>query len=96
MAHIRVEVAYARPDCQRIVELSVPEGTSVGEAIRLSGILVIFPEIDLSVQKTGIFSQPVSLDTLLKADDRVEIYRPLAVDPKEARRRRAASVRQGK
>ena len=91
MAHIRVEVAYARPASQRILELTVPEGTRAGEAIHLSGILFLFPEIDLQVLKIGIFSRPVALDHILKAGDRVEIYRPLALDPKEARRRRAAS-----
>lgn len=86
---LRVEVAYARPEEQLILPLDVPEGTTVAQAIHLSGILRRFPEIDLSTQKVGIFSRIVGLDETLRAHDRVEIYRPLKVDPKEMRRRRA-------
>lgn len=86
---ISVEVAYARPDCQRIIALLVPKGTTVGEAITLSGILMVFPEIDLTQQKTGIFSRPVPLTAVLTNSDRVEIYRPLLISPMEARRKRA-------
>ena len=90
MVHLEVEVAYATPACQCLMALTVPAGTTVEEAIRRSGILEQFPEIDLSRQQTGIFSQVVLLTQVLQAGDRVEIYRPLVQDPKEARRRRAA------
>ncbi len=85
-----VEVAYARPDEQRIIELQVPPGTTIAEAIERSGITELFPEIDLSKNKVGIFGKLAKLDTELQPGDRVEIYRPLIADPKEARRKRAA------
>ncbi len=86
---VPVEVAYARPDAQVLVPVLVADGATVREAIEQSRILERFPEIDLDVNKVGIFSQPVSLDRLVKAHDRVEIYRPLRVDPREARRLQA-------
>ena len=96
MDNIYVEVAYAKPFDQRIVALTVPVGTTVGEAIAVSHILEIYPEIDLSCQKIGIFSREVTLTDVLKKNDRVEIYRCLLTDPKEARRQRAMSVRRKK
>ncbi len=90
-AAIHVEVAYARPDQQVIISLDVPEGTSVEDAIRLSGITDRFPEIDLSRNKVGVFGKLSKLTAPLRAKDRVEIYRPLIADPKEIRRQRAAA-----
>ena len=87
---IEVEVAYAMPDKQILLRLEVPDGTTAMEAIRLSGIKRSFPEMVIEAGVIGIFSQKVPLDQLLKAGDRVEIYRPLIADPKESRRRRAA------
>ncbi len=87
---IPVEVAYARPDKQRIIPLEVPVGTTVREAIEASGILEEFPEIDLSRNKVGIFGRLTKPDTVLREGDRVEIYRPLIADPKAVRRQRAA------
>ncbi len=87
---ILVEVAYARPDRQMIIPLEVPVGTTLREAIELSGIREHFPEIDLSVNKVGIFGKLSKLDTVLRDHDRVEIYRPLIADPKEVRKQRAA------
>ncbi len=95
---IPVEVAYARPDKQRIIPLEVPEGTTVREAIEASGILEEFPEIDLSRNKVGIFGRLTKPDTVLREGDRVEIYRPLIADPKAVRRQRATqgkSMRKG-
>lgn len=86
---MKVEVAYARPDVQLILEVDVAEGATVEEAIRLSGILERFPEIDLSKQKVGVFAKVVPLSQALHDWDRVEIYRPLIADPKAARRQRA-------
>lgn len=86
---IRVEVAYARPDKQVVIPLTVPVGSTVEEAIRRSGILEQFPEIDLAKNKVGIYSKVTKLDALLRDQDRVEIYRPLIADPKEVRRARA-------
>ena len=89
-ALIDVEVAYAEPGCQVIVPLAVPEGTSAREAVRRSGLLERFPAIRLDEQSLGVFGQSVSPCTPLAAGDRVEIYRPLEINPKEARRARAA------
>lgn len=85
-----VEVAYALPKEQLIVPISVSEGTTAEQAIKASGILAKFPEIDLAVNKIGIFGKLTKLDMPLRHLDRVEIYRPLIADPKEVRKQRAA------
>ncbi len=90
---IDIEVAYAEPDCQVIVPLHVAAGISAGEAVRQSGLLERFPGIDLRIDGIGVFGIPVSPCVLLAHGDRVEVYRPLQVDPKEARRLRAARSR---
>lgn len=87
---ITVEVAYARDDRQQIVPLQVMPGTTAQQAIEQSGILDMFPEIDLNSNKIGVFAKLSKKDTELKAGDRVEIYRPLIADPKEVRRKREA------
>lgn len=87
---IDVEVAYATPARAALVKLQVPAGTRAGEAVRLSGILEQFPEIDFSVNRIGVFGRLCPEDRTLEPGERVEIYRPLVVDPKEARRQRAA------
>ena len=84
-----VEVAYAKPDKQALLALQIKPGTTLLEAIKLSGILEQFPEIDLGQAKFGIFSKISPPDTVLREKDRVEIYRPLIADPKESRRKRA-------
>jgi len=89
-SEITVEVAYALPEEQLIVPVKVKEGITAESAIQASGILNKFPEIDLSVNKVGIFGKLVKLDTELRHLDRVEIYRPLIADPKEVRKQRAA------
>lgn len=86
---IQVEVAYALPQQQVILPLKLATEGTVEEAIKLSGILEKFPEIDLAQFKVGIFSKLTKLDTVLRDKDRVEIYRPLIADPKEVRRKRA-------
>lgn len=87
---MKIEVAYAKPGEQLLLALDVHEGVTAEDVIRRSGILERFPEIDLEQAKIGIFSKPCKLDYLLKPGDRLEIYRPLIADPKEARRNRAA------
>lgn len=87
---LSVEVAYARPEAQVIIPLEVDKGTTVQQAIELSGVLEQFPEIDLEKNKLGVFGKITKGDTELREKDRVEIYRPLIADPKESRRRRAA------
>lgn len=84
-----VEVAYATSDVQALVTLKMPQGATVEDAIKASGLLTHFPNIDLSVNPVGIFGKVCSLDQTLKTNDRIEIYRPLLHDPKEARRQRA-------
>ncbi len=88
---LNVEVAYARPDRQKIISLQVPEGTSVAEAVRLSGIVDLFPEIDPDAIDMGIFGKVVKNpgSQALREGDRVELYRPLLIDPKQARLNRA-------
>ena len=86
---IRVEVVYAHPDEQVLVTLEVEAGTTAREAIERSAILERFPEIDLARMPVGIFGRVTDLGTRLVEGDRVEIYRPLLVDPKNARRKRA-------
>lgn len=87
---IMIEVAYALPKQQLIVPVNVAEGTTAEAAVIASGIIEKFPEIDLSVNKLGIFGKLVKPDTTLRHLDRVEIYRSLIADPKEVRRLRAA------
>ena len=89
-SRISVEVAYARPDQQVIIPLEVNEGASIEDAIRQSGIMDTFPEIDLAVNKVGVFGKLGKLDQSLRQKDRVEIYRKLIADPKEVRKQRAA------
>jgi uncharacterized protein len=88
MKMIRVEVAYALPDKQKILSLEVEEGSSIQSVIERSGILILFPEIDLSTQKVGVFSKAKELTDSVNEGDRIEIYRPLLINPKEARRKR--------
>jgi len=92
---LRVEIAYALRDRQALLALEVEEGATVGQAIQRSGILGQFPEIDLARAKVGIFGRTESLDTPVRDGDRVEIYRPLNADPKQARRERARKLRRG-
>ena len=90
---MRIEVVYALSDQQELIELSVDAGTSVETAIRLSGITERFAGLDVSACTVGVWGRVVAPATILKDGDRVEIYRPLELDPREARRRLA---RQGK
>jgi uncharacterized protein len=90
---IGVEVVYALPDEQRVVKLEVARGTTAGEAVRLSGLLESYPEIDPATARIGIHGRVVTREAVLNDGDRVEIYRPLIADPKQARRRRAVPRR---
>ncbi len=86
---IEIEVVYALPENQIMRQISVPSGTTARQAVELSAIIDLFPEIDLAYNKLGIFGRLVKHGAVLCEGDRVEIYRPLMVDPKESRRRRA-------
>lgn len=93
MNKLRIEVVYARPDSQRIIALEVEAGTTIQAAIEQSDIMSVFPEIDLAHQAVGVFSKPRKLSDLVKNGDRIEIYRPLTIDPKDARRAKAKKKR---
>jgi uncharacterized protein len=86
---IEVRVIYALPRTQTDVTLKVPAGTTAGEAIARSGIAAKHPEVDWDAVAVGIFGKRAPLSTALREHDRVEIYRPLCADPKQARRKRA-------
>jgi putative ubiquitin-RnfH superfamily antitoxin RatB of RatAB toxin-antitoxin module len=85
---INVEVVYALRKRQRRIELKIAAGSSVEDAIRQSGILEEFPQIDVSSVKVGIYSRLVCMKTPLQAGDRLEIYRPLTVNPRTGRQLR--------
>lgn len=86
---IDIEVAYAEPDSQVIVSLRVRAGVGAREAVRQSGLLERFPEIELNDVAIGVFGTRVAPCAPLTQGDRVEIYRPLQVEPKQSRRNRA-------
>ena len=103
--HIQVEVAYATPEHQLIIAVEVPEGCTALEAVEQSGIAERFEAINIYQDPMGIFSQPLNgkvlpepSDYILQARDRIEIYRPLLIDPKQARLNRAKNkaMQQGK
>ncbi|NMH61159.1 RnfH family protein [Alteromonas ponticola] len=93
MSMIKVEVAYALPEKQSIVEVSIAQGASIQEVIELSNIQSLYPEIDLETQKIGVWSRVAKLKDEVKDGDRIEIYRPLIADPKEVRKRRAEKAK---
>ncbi len=88
---IQIEVIYALPNEQKLYQLTVDKTTNVEQAIELSGILQDYPMIDLQQSKVGIFSKVCKLSDGLHPFDRIEIYRPLVADPKEARKKRAGT-----
>ncbi len=90
---IAVEVVFALPERQVLVGVSVPAGASVADAIEASGIAAQFPGVVLDTLDAGIWGRVADRSTVLKAGDRVELYRALEIDPKEARRQLAAAGR---
>lgn len=97
---IEVEVAYAEPEKQKIIQVLVPPGSTAYDAVLKSGMTKLFPSIDVESVKIGVFGQTLGSkgqsklnDYILKAGDRVEIYRPLIADPKEVRRKRAEEAK---
>ena len=86
---LHVTLCYATPDIDMLHALSVPPGTTIGEAIAASRTLAGLPEIDLATHPVGIYGKKKPLDTVLREHDRIELYRPLVADPKDSRRRRA-------
>ncbi|KDM91876.1 RnfH family protein [Photobacterium galatheae] len=91
---IHVEVVYALPYTQRVIKLAITADTPVQDIIERSGVLEMYPDIDLKKNKVGVFSRPVKLDATVHDGDRIEIYRPLLADPKDIRRKRAEQAKQ--
>ena len=85
---MHIEIVYAVPEMQHRLHLEMPEGASVRDALEAVARIEPFSEMALETLTIGIFGRIVGLDERLGPEDRVEIYRPLLVDPKEARRRR--------
>jgi putative ubiquitin-RnfH superfamily antitoxin RatB of RatAB toxin-antitoxin module len=90
---LSIELVYGLPQRQTLISLMVPLDTTVEQAIKQSGILNIYPDIDLKLNKVGIWNRACKLNDVLKDGDRVEIYRPLVADPKEIRKRRAQKAK---
>ncbi|MEZ8196048.1 MULTISPECIES: RnfH family protein [Vibrio] len=90
---IHVEVVYALPHEQRVFNLVVNRNMTVEEIVQQSGVLALYPEIDLAKNKLGVFSRNIKLDATVRDKDRIEIYRPLLADPKEIRRKRAEQAK---
>ncbi len=90
---MRVEVAYALPDEQFLIALDVDAGTTAAEAVVASGLPERFAEADPATAALAVFGRACERDAVLRPGDRVEILRPLQIDPREARRRRATEGR---
>lgn len=88
---MRIEVAYALPKEQYLFEQQVEEGCTVEQALKSSKLMEEFPQLD--IDKVGIFGKQVTLDTVLREGDRIEVYRPLKVDPRDRRRQQVESER---
>lgn len=92
-ARLSIEVCYALANEQTLIAVELREGATVQQALDASGILQRYPRIDLGTQKVGVFGKLKPLDAVLADHDRVEIYRPLLVDPKLSRQRRVEKTR---
>lgn len=91
---IHVEVAYALPNKQRIVKLDVPNGTTALQAVSMSKLDEVFEDLVVGPDiKLGVWGKAVTGDRVLAMGERVEIYRPLLIDPKEVRKARAARAK---
>lgn len=91
---IEVEVVFAAVDRQLLLKVSVPVGTTLREAVKLSGMLERFPVYELQEYPLGVFGRVVAdpQTRLVQAGERIELYRPLLADPKEVRKMRAAKA----
>lgn len=90
---MQIAVCYLGPGVQVLQSVAVPRDITIREALTRSGILSTHPEIDITTQKVGVYGRVRALDDLVQQGDRIEIYRPLIVDPKVARERRVAKSR---
>jgi hypothetical protein len=93
MSTISIEIAYAEAEHQWLIPAQVPEACRVGDAIRLSSIEQIIPSLTVDEENVGIFGQRCDFSTTLQDGDRIELYRPLLIDPREKRRERAARAK---
>ncbi|MBE0362597.1 hypothetical protein PULV_a0123 [Pseudoalteromonas ulvae UL12] len=91
---MKIEVVYALPDSATCLRVEVAEGAQVEEAIIASGILEKCPQIDKDSMTVGVWNRTCKLTQILKEGDRIEIYRPLIADPKDARRKRAEKAKE--
>ena len=91
-----IELAYGLADRQELHIMRVEEGTTVRQAALRSPIAERFPDVDLNTAPLGIFGKVVKDDTVLRAHDRIEVYRPLLIDPKDARRKRVQDKEEGR
>jgi len=87
---LNIEVCYALSGKQDVVRLKLAAGATLQQAVEASGMLAKYPEIDVKKNKFGLWNKLSKLDSALRDNDRVEIYRPLIADPKEVRKQRAA------
>lgn len=88
---MRVEVVFALCERQELIETEVEEGATVADVIAVSNLSRVFPEVDFGALQAGIWGKPVARDKPVRDGDRVELYRPLEIDPKEARRLKVGS-----
>ena len=88
-----VEVVYALPDLQRVVRLPLRAGMNALEAVQAAGLEREFPDLAGRALALGIYGRRVEATQLLRGGDRVEVYRPLRSDPRDARRRAAQAAR---
>lgn len=86
---LNVQVCYATPDVEFLRELAVAPGTTIAQAIELSGLLREVAGIDPAAMVAGVYAKKKALDTAVRDHDRIEVYRPLLADPKDSRRKRA-------
>jgi len=90
---ITIEVVYGVPHKQKILTVLVDDSSTVEQGIIASGVIELFPEIDLTVNKVGVWNRVVKLTEILNDLDRIEVYRPLIADPKDVRKRRAEKAK---
>ncbi|MEI6893492.1 MAG: RnfH family protein [Colwellia sp.] len=90
---ITIEVVYGVPQKQNILTILVAENTTIEQAIIDSGVITLFPEINLEVNKVGVWNRVVKLSDTVNDLDRIEVYRPLIADPKDVRKRRAEKAK---
>ncbi|NQY47554.1 MAG: RnfH family protein [Colwellia sp.] len=90
---ITIEIVYGVPHKQKILTLLLAAGITVEQAVIESGIIDLFPEIDLTVNKVGVWNRAVKLTDTVNDLDRIEVYRPLIADPKDVRKRRAEKAK---